>query len=79
MTEDEWGMTAEDYEIEQDAHLRKLNAGTKKAERETEVAIRNLTDCLRQRRVLVAMNIFASTAIMVLSITIAIIVYVFHG
>jgi hypothetical protein len=47
---DEWGMTAEDHEVEQDAMLRSL--ASRKAEREARDALISLAKCVRRNRLM---------------------------
>lgn len=66
---DDWGMTAEDFEIEQDAHLREMGERTRRAEKEAERAILNLAECtVQHNKMLFITGIIATVALMLATI-----------
>jgi 16S rRNA G1207 methylase RsmC len=70
---DDWGMTQETYEVEQDQHLRELRYT--KAEAEAEQAIRHLTSCLEQKSWLIIIATTATITSMVMALIAATLLY----
>lgn len=68
-------MSAEDYEIEQDLHLRELGERTRKAEVEAQQAILHLAECHDQHNKMLAITLLISMVALVLASIIGYLVY----
>lgn len=65
---DNWGYGPEEYEIEQDSHLRSLGRRTRKAQREAKDAIIHLDKCLKEREQLIAISFMATVTSLIVAV-----------
>jgi hypothetical protein len=68
-------MTQEDHEVEQDAHLRRLNQRAKDAEVEVRDALMVLADCHQQKSRIIVAALAAVLTSLILAMAVGLLVY----